>query len=263
MAFKQLNLNLLAFTLICVCNLLNCKQNNKDQSKKEVLNRFEWEEIFVKAPFEMPKIIIPIFPNRVFNIKDYGAQIGDKIKNTEAIKKAIDSCHRSGGGRVLIPKGEWLIGKVHLKSNVNLHLSESATLLFSDTPTDYLPAVKTTWEGMECYNYSPLIYAFECTNVAITGKGKLKAKMDIWKEWFTRPKSHMEALIRLYHMAAKGIPVNKRQMVGENANFRPQFIQFNDCENILLQDISLENSPFWVIHPFKSKNINVYLYNIS
>lgn len=66
-----------------------------------------------------------------------------------------------------------MTNKVHLKSNVNLHLEKDAVLLFSEDPQDYFPAIKTTWEGMDAYNYSPLIYAYECENVPITGEGKL------------------------------------------------------------------------------------------
>lgn len=144
---------------------------------------------------------------------------------------------------------------MHLKSNVNLHLNKKAVLLFSEDPKDYLPPVQSTWEGMECYNYSPLIYAFKAENIAITGEGQLRAKMDIWQEWFTRPKAHMESLKRLYHLAAQNIQVEERQMANDSANFRPQFIQFNRCNNILIEGISIRNSPFWVIHPFLSKNI--------
>lgn len=116
---------------------------------------------------------------------------------------------------------------------------------------------------MECYNYSPLIYAYQCKNVAITGEGELKAKMDVWREWFDRPKAHMESLKRLYNLAASGVPWEKRQMVNDTSNLWPQFIQFNRCENVLLEGVSITNSPFLVIHPYMSKdmvirNVKVY-----
>jgi polygalacturonase len=108
---------------------------------------------------------------------------------------------------------------------------------------------------MECYNYSPLIYAYECKNIAITGQGELKARMDVWEKWFPRPKAHMENLKRLYYLASYKNPVEERQMVNDSANLRPQFIQLNRCENILLEGISITNSPFWTIHPYLSRNI--------
>ena len=135
----------------------------------------------VDAPFPMDPIKEFIYPQNDFSILEYGAVEGGKADNTFAIAKAIDACHKAGGGRVVIPEGEWLTGPVHLKSNVNLYLSENAVLCFTDHPSDYLPAVMTSWEGMECYNYSPLVYAIGCENVAITGKGMLKPKMDTWK----------------------------------------------------------------------------------
>lgn len=111
------------------------------------------------------------FSRTRFSIVDYGAVKGGETVNTEAIAKAIAACNKAGGGRVVVPEGEWLTGPVHFKSNVNLHLEENAILRFTDNPSDYLPAVMTSWEGMECYNYSPLLYAMDCENIAITGKG--------------------------------------------------------------------------------------------
>jgi polygalacturonase len=210
----------------------------------------------VKAPFEMPAIKVPDFSKcRKLPITDFGAIPGDKEKTSQAIAQAIDQANKLGGGVVVVPEGEWLTKKIHLKSNVNLHLDKGAVLLFSENPADYLPAVPSSWEGMECYNYSPLIYAYECKNVAITGEGEVKAKMDVWKKWFSRPKPHMESIKRLYNLAWNRVPVEERQMVNDTANLRPQFIQFNRCENILLEGITITNSPFWTIHPYLSKNV--------
>lgn len=222
------------------------------------------KEVTVKAPFEMPAIKIPDFSNcKEFSITDFGAVSGDLNKTSDAISKAIAKASKLGGGTVVIPEGEWLTKKIHFKSNVNLHLKKGAVLLFSENPKDYLPAVRSTWEGYECYNYSPLIYAYQCKNIAITGEGELKAKMDVWKQWFSRPKAHMESLKRLYYLASYNKPMKERQMVNDTANFRPQFIQFNRCENILMEGVTITNSPFWTIHPFLSndvvlRNLNVY-----
>lgn len=221
------------------------------------------KEVKVEAPFEMPAIKVPDFSNaEKFLITDFGALPGDKEKTSSAIEQAIEKANSSGGGIVVVPEGEWLTGKVHLKSNVNLHLNKGAVLLFSEDPADYLPAVHTTWEGMECYNYSPLIYAYECENIAITEQGEIKAKMDVWSTWFSRPPAHMNSLARLYHLAAQNKPVEDRQMVNDTSHLRPQFIQFNRCENVLLEGISIRNSPFWVIHPYMSKNIVIRNLNV-
>ena len=214
------------------------------------------KEVVVEAPFEMPTIKIPDFSNcKKLSIVDFGAIKGDVVKTSKAINKAIDKANKMGGGIVVIPEGEWLTAKIHFKSSVNLHLDKGAILLFSEDPKDYLPAVRSTWEGYECMNYSPLIYAYQCKNIAITGEGELKAKMDVWKTWFKRPKGHMESLKRLYNLASYNKPMEERQMVNDSANFRPQFMQFNRCENILMDGVTITNSPFWTIHPFLSKNI--------
>ncbi len=215
-----------------------------------------YEELFVEAPFEMLLIKIPDFSKcKSFYITDFGALEGDKEKTSSAIEAAIEKAVAKGGGRVVIPPGEWLTGKIHFKSNINLHLEKGAVLLFSDDPADYLPAVQTTWEGIECYNYSPLIYAYECQNIAITGEGELRAKMDVWQSWSGRPQPHMETLKRLYHMGALDVPVNERVMVNDTANLRPQFIQFNRSSHILLEGVTITNSPFWVIHPFMANDV--------
>ncbi|MBQ1220974.1 MAG: glycoside hydrolase family 28 protein [Alistipes sp.] len=204
------------------------------------------ERVEVEAPFAMEAISVPIYPARDFPITDYGASHEELC--TEAIARAVEACNAAGGGRVVIPAGEWLTGPIHLKSNVNLHLAEGAVVRFTDNPADYLPAVHTSWEGMECYNYSPLVYAFECENVAITGAGKLYPKMELWREWFPRPKAHMDALARLYHQMSQGVPVEERQMAEGENHFRPHLIQLNRCRNVLLDGFEIEGSPFWTIH---------------
>ena len=207
-----------------------------------------YKTVKVKAPFPMQPIKEFIYPDKDFSITNYGAQAGGETDNTKAIAAAIEACNKAGGGRVVVPAGTWFTGPVHFKSNVNLYLEENAVLSFSDNPADYLPAVMTSWEGMECYNYSPLLYAFECENVAITGKGTLQPKMNTWKGWFKRPQPHLNALKELYTKASTDVPVIERQMaVGEN-HLRPHLIHFNRCKNVLLDGFKIRESPFWTIH---------------
>ena len=213
-------------------------------------------KVRVAAPFAMPDMLVPDFSKCPrLRITDFGAVPGDKAATSRAIAQAIAKASQQGGGVVVVPPGEWLTGQVHLQSNVNLHLEKGAVLSFSPDPADYLPAVPTSWEGMECYNYSPLIYAYECRNIAITGEGELKANMDVWKVWFARPKAHMASIKRLYNLAWNRTPVIERQMVNDTAHLRPQFIQFNRSENVLLEGVTVTNSPFWTIHPYLSKNV--------
>jgi len=220
------------------------------------------KQIKVTAPFAVPPIKEPDFKKSAkFSITDYGAVKEDRQKTTAAIAKAIEAAAKNGG-TVVVPPGEWPTGKIHFKSNVNLHLQEGAVLSFSSDPADYLPAVHTTWEGMECYNYSPLIYAYNCENVAITGKGTLKAEMETWEKWFARPTGHMNSLKLLYNQCAKNVPVEQRQMVNDSAHLRPQFIQFNRCKNVLLEGVSIKNSPFWVIHPYLCNDVVIRKVNV-
>lgn len=221
------------------------------------------ELISVAAPFEMPAIRQPVFPARDFVITDFGARAGGLTNVGEAIRLAIAACHQAGGGRVVIPPGKWLTGKIHFRSNVNLHLAPESVLIFSPRPEDYLPAVQTSWEGTECFNYSPLIYAFGCTNVALTGTGTVQANLDIWKQWFKRPPAHLAALKQLYQFARTNAPIAERQMaVGEN-NLRPQFIQFNRCQNVLVEDVKIRNSPFWTLHFVLCSDVVVRRVDIS
>lgn len=187
---------------------------------------------------------------RDFVITSYRAKAGGTVINTRAIASAIEAAAKDGGGRVVVPKGVWLTGPVHLLSGVELHLAEGAVLEFTDNPTDYLPAVHTSWEGIECYNYSPLVYAYRQHDIAITGTGTLRPRMATWRGWFARPKAHLAALSSLYTMMSTGVAVEQRQMaVGEN-HLRPHLIQFNRCKNVRLENFHIRQSPFWTIHMY-------------
>lgn len=235
--------------------LLNACATSEAPEKEKTLQ--------VEAPFPMPDIKVCDFSDApVFVISDLGADPQNQEKTSRAIAAAINMAAKAGKGRVVIPPGQWPTARIHLKSNVNLHLEEGAELVFSENPQDYLPAVHSSWEGIECYNYSPLVYAYQCSNVAITGSGKLTAKLDIWREWYARPTAHMEALVALYYMAHRNVPVAERDMTRGEANLRPQFIQFNRCQRILVENVSIENSPFWVIHPYMCTDVVIRGVNI-
>lgn len=118
----------------------------------------------------------PVFKDKTYNILDFGAIADGKTMATANIKKAIETCSKNGGGKVLVPAGKFLTGAIHLESNVNLNLEEGAEILFSTNPQDYYPLVHTSFEGTELINYSPLIYAKNKKNIAITGKGILNGQ---------------------------------------------------------------------------------------
>lgn len=228
------------------------------------------DSVRVEAPFPMPAIAVYNFPNRDFPITDYGAMrrgaapdTACVTANTMAFRRAMQACSEAGGGRVVVPDGEWPCGPIHFRSRCELHLSDGATISFSPDPARYLPAVEVSWEGMECMNYSPMVYAYRCHDIAITGGGRLAPDMATWRTWFSRPKPHMDALARLYDWAYQGLPVAQRQMaVGQN-HLRPHMIHLNQCRNILLDGFKIRQSPFWTIHIYRceggiARNLDVY-----
>src|SRR4051812_17900307 len=138
-----------------------------------------WE---TEVPNILARIKAPTFPKRDFVITKFGAKAGAASDSTSAIAHAIDACGKAGGGRVVIPSGEFLTGAIRLKSNVNLHIAKGATLKFS-TDTKQYPIIQTRWEGMECMNFSPFIYAYEQTNIAVTGEGTLDGQSNNQNWW--------------------------------------------------------------------------------
>ncbi|MDQ8205371.1 glycoside hydrolase family 28 protein [Pelagicoccus sp. SDUM812003] len=224
-------------------------------SKQEA---YEWlvaEEI-------LERIQAPAFPDAVYDIREYGAKAGVKNDSSAAFAAAIEACNAAGGGKVLVPEGEFLTGPIHLLSNVNLHLEKGAVVKFSTDFSKYLPAVFTRWEGMECYNYSPLIYAFEQKNIAVTGEGTLdgQATLDNWLDWNVKSApggaKQIPARDRLTQMVADGVPVEER-VFGEGDFLRPNFLQPYRCENVLIEGVKIINSPMWEIHPVLCRNVIV------
>ncbi len=200
----------------------------------------------IHAPFAMPQLDRPVFPDAVFPITDFGAEPGGVVKNTRMIQAAVDACAEAGGGVVLCPAGLWLTGAIHLRSNINLHLAEGAVLRFSDDPRDYLPVVFTRWAGFECYNYSPLVYARDCQNIAITGPGALEGNGRPWWTWAERQSD--TAMLMYKEQILKGVPPEDRVYGAVEAGLRPQFISPIHCSHVLLEGFTIaEPGPFWTI----------------
>ncbi len=246
------------------------------------MNRREWMARFVavmmsgrgllkagdklEADAILRNIQPPVFPQRTFPITKFGALANGESLCTSALADAIRACSQAGGGSVIVPKGRFLTGAVHLESNVNVHLEEGATLAFSQDPKHYLPIVFTRFEGTECMNYSPFIYAFEKTNIAITGKGVLdgQAGPDHWWPWAGKAQmgwkkgtpSQTKDRDALTAMADKDVPVSQR-LFGEGYLLRPNFIQTVRCTNILFEDFRIVQSPMWEINPVLCRNVTL------
>ena len=211
----------------------------------------------------------PQFADRTFDITKYGASLkATPAQNQKAINSAIEACSKAGGGRVVIPEGTWNTGAIRLKSHVNLVIEKGATLLFAFDRSLY-PLVETRWEGLDCMNYSPLIYAYKETDIAITGEGTIdgNASDDTW--WLMSgktPKSKDVPVAEkqqnpggradLLKMAEDGVPLEQR-VFGTGKGLRPQMVNLNQCDGILIEGVTMVRSPFWVMHPLLSKNITV------
>jgi polygalacturonase len=167
---------------------------------------------------------------------------------------------------VVVPEGRFLTGPIHLRSNVDLHVEKDATILFSRDPKAYLPAVLTRFEGTELMNYSPFIYAYGQSNVAITGQGTLDGQADrehwwSWKGsadfgWREGMPNYKASRVRLLAAAENGMPVEQR-VFGEGDYLRPQMIQPYRCTNVLIEGVTIRNSPMWEIHPVLCTNVTV------
>ncbi len=214
-------------------------------------------------------IRLPEFAGNTYRIEAYGASLAaTAAQNQKAINRAIEACSEAGGGKVVIPEGTWNTGAITLKSQVNLVIEKGATLFFV-FDRDLYPVVETRWEGIDCLNYSPLIYAYGETDIAITGEGIVdgNGSDDTW--WLMSgktPKSRDIVIPEkqqnpggradLLQMGEEGVPLEER-VFGPGKGLRPQLINFCHCDGILIEGVTLLRSPFWVIHPLLSKNITV------
>ena len=229
----------------------------------------QWDEATYRQIEQ--SIRVPQFADKAYVITKYGAKATNTAaQNQKAIQKTIDLCSKKGGGRVVIPAGQtFLTGAITLKDGVNLHVEEGAVLEFAFEPELY-PIVETSWEGLECFNLSPCVYAFKAKDIAITGKGTIDGggSNDTWWPWNGNPRfgwkegmisQRIESRPRLLKNGEDGIPMynekgerSPERVFGPKDGLRPQLVSFNKCEGILLEDITLLRSPFWVIHPLHS-----------
>jgi polygalacturonase len=240
----------LALALILTGIHATCAAPNPDSAA--------WDQV----PQILQRIVPPAFPERYFNITNYGAVGDGKTDCTKAISRAIDVCEMAGGGHVVVPAGTFHTGAIELKNNVDLHLETNAVLQFSTDPKAYLPVVFTRFEGIECYNYSPLIHAYQVSNIAVTGNGTLDGQADDsnWLAWKGRKGAsdgtQKAARARLDKMNNDNVPVSQRRF-GEGDFLRPDFVEFNACRNVLIEGVHIRRSPMWELHPLLCTNVTV------
>jgi|TARA_B110000967_G_C18870603_1_gene555190 hypothetical protein len=264
----------LQYTLAFVVFLLmvaGCSDSSTDNKQTITVDRDpNYRGSWAQVPVILSRIKAPSFSNRTLIITDmpYNAIADGSTDARQAIQNAIIDVSRFGGGTVSIPRGEYYVdGPLTLENNVNLHLQEGSELLFSSNYGSYLPQVLSRYEGTDVYNFSPLIYAYQKKNIAITGKGTLNGQAEkSWSTWVDKAsqedlkrvpgsvKGEWEKVVR--DMNNDNVPLFKRRF-DRAGNLRTAFILFYDSENILLEGVNIIDSPFWVNHFYMSKNITV------
>lgn len=233
------NLFFLTISLLLISSCTNMSEENLSRTQKR-------DQI-------LQTIVPPPISDSVLNLQDFGA-LGDSLTdNKPAFDSVIEKCKALGGGRIVVSPGIYLVnGPIHLISNVTLDLQKGAKLVFGSNPDNYLPAVLTSWEGTFLYNYSPFIYAYQAKNVAIIGEGIIDGNAkDTFSTWHAKQKPSQMLSRKMNH---EDTPVEER-IFGSGHYLRPHLVQFFECKNILIEDVTLANSPFWCVHLLKSENI--------
>lgn len=228
------------------------------------------------------QVKIPTFKDVVYNILDYGAKPTLNFNNKEAIQKAIDECSNNGGGTVLVPNGYYYTGPINIKSNVNFHLADNAFIQFSKSKEEY-PLILIDYEGQRRIRTVSPLTIDHAVNVAITGNGVIDGSGDLWrgvKKWKLTEKQWQKCLAKSdYIIKTKeteiwyptktiydGIMVGEPDYNDPNAlekaspyydMYRPVLLSIKNSENILIENITIQNSPAWNIHPWFCKNLKL------
>ncbi len=217
----------------------------------------------------LTRIQLPRIPGRKVRAEEFGIVPNDRSIQTEALQRAIDTISAEGGGTLLLPGGSYRTGALRLRSGVELRLQEADTVLqFANEEIEgHYPLVYSHWEASPCYNFSALLYACDARDIAVTGLGRLEGgadKMHWWSwhhqveeawssdEWDRQRRDR--SLLR--RMNEEGVPVEQRRF-GPGHFLRPMFVQLLRCERVLLQGITLKNSPMWQINPVMCRSLTV------
>lgn len=248
------------------------------------LRNFLKKSVFPQTyEYQLPLIYEPYFRKDTFNIARYGAKADGFTLNTNAISQAIDVANAAGGGTVLIPKGVWVTGPFKLKSNINLHLERGALLQFSKNRDNY-PIVETTWEGQKSFRCHAPIWAVGLENIAITGEGIMDGAGEVWKfvkknkltstqwrkliesggvvgkkgdTWFPTEQSRYgnEDVKEWANLLVEGKTLEDYKTVRDF--LRPNMISITECENVLIEGVTFQNSPAWTLHPLLTNHITL------
>lgn len=244
----------------------------------------EW--YVANTPFKMPQPTVPAFPGRSFSITDYGA-IGDgQTLNTEAFSKAIEACAEAGGGKVIVAAGLWLTGPIRMKSNINLVVERGALVQMTKDHSQY-PVIKASSKSSNYVVASP-IYGYGLENIAITGGGiidgggetwrpvkKEKVTAAQWKEFTSSggavsnngsiwwpTKEAMEGEQYLKDLKKKKQDITPEDYLPARDYLRPYMVYLINCKNILIEDVTIRNSPKFVFYPNSCTNLTMKHVNI-
>lgn len=211
----------------------------------------------------------PVIPARTYSVQEFGVTADSGEIQTATLQQAIDAVSAQGGGKLEFSAGCYRTGALQLKSGVELHLKskDSVISFVSENPTLHYPVVFSHWEATPCCNFSPLIYACEAHDIAVTGYGVLDGGADAghWWNWHhqvenawsdDKPDLQLHDRRSLRQMNLDGVPVAER-IFGPGHYLRPNFIQPIRCERVLLQGFTLRNSPMWQLNPVMCKSITV------
>ena len=266
------------FPILCSCNT----GNNPAKQAAE-------PSIYEQLPFQMSEVIRPSFPNYEVNITEFGAKGDGVTLNTAAINQAIKKVNEKGGGKVVIPEGLWLTGPIVLLSNVNLYTDKNALVVFTGDANAY-PIIKTSFEGLETRRCQSPISSLNAENIAITGHGTFDGSGDSWrpvkkdkltanqwkklingggvtskdgKIWYPTERSLKGALACKDFNNPEGINTDA-EWESIREWLRPVMVNLVKSNKVLLEGITLKNSPSWCLHPLSCQDItinNIKIYN--
>ncbi|MDT8859796.1 glycoside hydrolase family 28 protein [Alkalihalobacillus sp. MEB130] len=226
-------------------------------------------------------IALPQIPNRDFIITNYGA-VGDGIfDNTEAIANTINACKKAGGGKVIIPPGVWLTGPIEFINHLNLHIEAGAILLFTKDLNSY-PLIVSSFEGEETIRCQSPIDGEFLHDIAITGKGVIDGSGEAWRpvKKCKMTEIQWKKLIESggvvddegeiwwpTKQALKGASVIQDLRNSGSKSFedyepirdflRPNLVSFRNCQTILIDGPTFQNSPAWCLHPWICEHITI------
>lgn len=273
------NTHFTEYGAVSVASLVCKAVSEQNLSLKKYLKPSQFKE---KYAYELPKIYQPNFKLDTLNILDYGAIADGYTLNSVAINKAIEACEKNGGGTVLIPRGSFVTGPIIMKSNINLHLDRGALVIFSPDFNQY-PLVVSSFEGVDAARCQSPVVAENLQNIAITGDGIFDGNGYYWRplkkskmsdsEWKEHLKKYGGVLTddkKTWYSSEKALKGLKENNIGKLSPgqsvsdfesvkdfLRPNMIRIYNCKNVLIQDVTFQNSPAWTTHCMMSEHITL------